>query len=185
MSVRNGFTLLELMITLAILAIVVTLAAPPMSGLVYDNRLTTTANAFVADLNLARSEAMKRGTTVVVCRTDTPFAAAPVCGSGTNKDWAAGYVIFVDENGNDAYDNGIDVDVRIGEPLEGTMTLVSDTDAQTLLSFNRLGGLDSEPADGVAELALCDHRGSASRRLIQVGLTGRPALAVTDGSCTP
>ena len=55
MNEKNGFTLIELMITLAVAAIVLTVGIPSFQDFVYNNRLTTQANRFVTDMALARS----------------------------------------------------------------------------------------------------------------------------------
>ena len=68
MNANNGFTLIELMVTVAVLAIVLSLGVPSYRALIINNRLTAQANALVASINLARSEAIKRGVRVWVYR---------------------------------------------------------------------------------------------------------------------
>lgn len=63
----RGFTLVELAVTLAVIAIVVTLAIPAFTSLINGNRLTAQANELVADIQTARSEAVKRNQPVTLC----------------------------------------------------------------------------------------------------------------------
>ncbi|WP_448478983.1 GspH/FimT family pseudopilin [Pseudoxanthomonas mexicana] len=78
--VEGGFTLIELVITLAVLAIIVTLALPAFTALINGNRLTAQANELVADLQSARMEAIKRNRPVTLC----PSADNVTCSGG---DW--------------------------------------------------------------------------------------------------
>ena len=79
---NTGFTLIELLITITIAAIVLGIAIPSFSSIIASNRLTTSANELVTALNLARSEAVKRGQDVVVGKTVI--------------NWEDGWQVFVD-----------------------------------------------------------------------------------------
>jgi type IV fimbrial biogenesis protein FimT len=96
MNIRShsGFTLLELMIAITVLAILLGLAIPSFTGVIRQNRVATQSNELVAALALSRSEAVKRGTPVSVCAAN---AAQSAC-SGSN-DWSLGWIVFSDATG--------------------------------------------------------------------------------------
>lgn len=73
-----GFSLIELMVTVAVLAVVLAVAYPSFTGLINSNRLTGNANEMVAAIQLARSEAVTRNVSVVLCRSDD----ATTCATG-------------------------------------------------------------------------------------------------------
>src|SRR5205814_8884067 len=84
-----GFTLIELLIVLVVAGILAALAAPAMSIFVQSNRLAATTNDFIGALNLARSEAIKRGTNAGVCKSDNGSTS-----TATGR-WNSGWVVFV------------------------------------------------------------------------------------------
>ena len=94
-----GFTLLELMVTVSIVAILGALAAPSFQTMIQANRTRTVANELMATLNLARSEAARRGQPVSVCRSSNGSSCAS---SGTG--WDNGWIAFVNENHASAND---------------------------------------------------------------------------------
>lgn len=95
---RRGFTLIELMVTLSIMATLAVLAAPQMRTMFVKRTVSNQADALGASLRLARSEAIKRGQPVTICASANPEAAAPKCLAGGATDWATGWLVFVDHN---------------------------------------------------------------------------------------
>lgn len=87
-----GFTLVELMVTIAIVAILSAIALPSFSNSIRNNRLATTTNEFIGAVNLARSEAVKSNRGGRICASSD----GATCGT----DWAAGWIVFGDANGN-------------------------------------------------------------------------------------
>ena len=93
----HGITLIEMMMVVAIAAILIAVAAPNLRSFYINNRLATATNTFMTALNTARSEAIRRGVTVTMRRT----AAAQDCVAQT-RDWTCGWEIFVDRNDDGA-----------------------------------------------------------------------------------
>jgi type IV fimbrial biogenesis protein FimT len=89
-----GFTLVELLIGLAVLAVLLSLGIPGFASIIQSNRLSSETNDLITALNLARSEASKRGLRVSVCGLDT---AGTNC--ATTPSWANGWIVFTDDVG--------------------------------------------------------------------------------------
>ena len=95
-----GFTLVELMVTVAVVAILMAIAVPNMRSVIQNTRISNQINELTSDLNFVRSEAIKRGTdttvsSVTVCKSDNPTAATPTCNT-TALGWDMGRIIFID-----------------------------------------------------------------------------------------
>jgi type IV fimbrial biogenesis protein FimT len=177
MDRESGFTLIELAIVVAVAGILLVVGVPALQDMVRNNRLVTETNNLVAHLNLARSEAVKRGFRVAVCSSADPEAAVPACDGGT--DWDTGWVVFTDANASGAADVAADVLRRSG-------AVAGATDVRTsggTLSF----AADGSSAGGAAfTFAVCDDRGTARGRQIAVAGIGRPQLSGPPiGDCTP
>ncbi len=84
----RGFTLIELMVTITVLAIITSIAAPSFSSMLRENRIAATTNELRGAIQLARSEAVKRHQDVIVCRRNS---AGNNCENGTN--WSTGWLI--------------------------------------------------------------------------------------------
>jgi type IV fimbrial biogenesis protein FimT len=98
-SAQQGFTLVELMITVAIVAILATLAAPSMTALINSNRLRAAANETIAVFQSARFEAIRANRLTVACMSPNPNAAVPACGA----PGASGWIVFQDSDRNGQY----------------------------------------------------------------------------------
>lgn len=85
---QRGFTLLELMVTLAVAAIIVTVGIPGMRQLIQNNRAATSANNLVSAMQMARSEALKRGSNVTVCASSD--------GATCTGTWPQGWIVATD-----------------------------------------------------------------------------------------
>ena len=96
---QRGLTLIELLVILAITVTLLSTAAPDFSQLLQKTRTTTEVNTLLAHLNLARSEAIKRGTAVVLC----PSSSGNGCEA--TIEWHHGYMLFVDLDGDRKHDH--------------------------------------------------------------------------------
>lgn len=165
----HGFTLVELIITLTIAAILLGLAAPQMSGFVGSSRLTSQVNDLMADINVARSEAIKRNTTTGICASISGTSCT------TGGDWANGWLVYANASGGNPF-----AVVRAHEALSGSNTLgllINAAPADALL-FNSSGL--SASGTNPTKFTLCDSRLQKSR-VVDIATTGRPAIA--EGSC--
>lgn len=88
---QGGFTLVELMVTIAVLAIISAIAYPSFTSIINSNRLTAAANEVLASAQLARSEAVRLNQTVALCPANATFTD---CGGGNPQSW-----LLLDESG--------------------------------------------------------------------------------------
>lgn len=93
-TLYQGFTLIELIVTITIAGILAAVAIPSFISTINSNRLTTYANELIASLNLARSEAIKRSQQVTVRRN-----------SATSDVWEGGWDVFVDSDSSNAFND--------------------------------------------------------------------------------
>lgn len=170
----HGFTLTELMITLAVVGITLMFASPSIVVFIKNYRITTQINNLLADLQVARNNAVSQGAPVSVCASSDTSNASPTCGS---TNWSLGHLVFSDVNGNGAVDAG-DTLLRVAEPLSGGNTIVATNLTTAGRVQFRPSGMPSGITGGpTATFKICDDRSGAFGREITVTLTGRASIA--------
>ncbi len=157
-----GFTLIELIAVLLILAILTTIGIPSFNEALRNNRLTTSTNDLVTAMNLARSEAIKRGQSVTVRKVDASSCTA----TGTN--WEDGWDVFTDVNNNGVCNAGAGGDVLIKTygSLNAAYTLRGNNNGaginvRNYINFTSNGEITpvgAATAVGLGNFVICDNR---------------------------
>lgn len=174
-----GISVIELVITLAVVAILATTGVPAFSNFIQSNRISETAFDVLGTINLARTEAVKRKRRVVLCRSADPTAVTPSCG-GTAHTWTTGWLVFASGDSNNTYEDGIDTLLGIGLVHSPSVTVMTNSTSNNNLEYNSDG--TTNESGGTARFAICDKRGGAFGRQIDVPPHGRPKFIKGDKS---
>jgi len=161
---RSAFTLIELLIVIALVAILATLAGPAFRSFIQNTRATAQANEFVSALNLARSEAAKRGVTVELCASANQSGC-----TGNAGHWSQNWLV-VDTTSNEV--------IRVWNDL-GDLQFNANGDSR--VEFNARG----ESAGGDTydfELWFEDCTGDETRE-VEINAAGRTSVTRTDNQC--
>ncbi|MEE9397867.1 MAG: GspH/FimT family pseudopilin [Methylococcales bacterium] len=157
----KGFTLIELMVTLSVSAILLTVGIPSFRSMTLNNKRNTEINKLVTDLAVARSESIKRGFNVSVCKSNDNATC-----SGT---WADGWIVFVNT------DNDIPAVVDAGELIirvsQGS-NWVPSGEYSTHITYSPTGFVNSG-----GHLKYCDDRGAKFARAVILEISGRTTLS--------
>ena len=172
--IMAGSSLHDLLVTSTVAGFL-GLGGASMAGLVQDARMTAAVNELMGNLNLARSEAIKRGTPVTVCASNT----ATDCREA--RDWNDGWLMFLDTNGNGRLE------------LEDTVLRMRETAAIKSLRLGAWGPGTGRwvtyEADGTTKqngtFTFCDARGTAKARAVILLGTGRPSVSVKTSKNKP
>lgn len=163
-----GFTLVELMVTLAVLAILLVVAVPNLTVFIQNSRLASQTSGLVGDLNFARSEAVKRGSPVSLC------ASADGASCSGALTWETGWVVFNDVNANNAVDAA--ELLRVTPALGGGNTLRA---GRAVIRF----GAQGYSVGFNATFSACDVRGLGASRNVVISNQGRVTTGMGAASC--
>lgn len=150
-KINSGFTLVELMVSLAVLGVLLAIGIPSFQETIRNQRMTSDANKLSGALSFTRLEAVRRGNVVHF-------------GQRAAGDWTGGYVAWVDADGDATWDAG--EELRVWEPLSTTTTLTLGT-ATTSFVFSGTGEVDTGNT-----FTLCDDRSGETGRIITLLTSG-------------
>jgi len=178
---QSGFTLIELMVTIAVVAIAITLSTP-FSNVYKQNRVTTQVHEFVAALNLARSEAITRGNSVSICISGLTDPSKCSTDTVNQNDpplsWENGWLVFSDANGNCTID-GTDLVLHHHKQLANKFSLQQTN--STCIQYNSNGVAPT--TNGV--WTLCDPSASDTyKRGVFVSISGRVQILDVNSATT-
>ncbi|MFL9961654.1 GspH/FimT family pseudopilin [Paraburkholderia sediminicola] len=171
----SGFTLVETLAVVALLAVIAVLATPSFVAWRVRDQVDARATALVSTLAYARSEALRRGARVTVCRIDAAracLAAGQPCAKGV-ADWSCGWAVLADRGGT--------FSLLRAQPL---LAAVSITGVQTNLTFTPPAGqlIGTFRSFDVAPRAPTQAtQGSKWRRCIRIAAGGR--ARISEGAC--
>ncbi len=171
-QLARGLTLLELLITLTLVAIVAGLGAPSFREVGLNARRSEQVSALLRALHLARSTAILRAEPVVICKT----GGGRECATDASA-WSNGWIMFAnrDRDSPPRLDSG--ESVLAIQPRAERLTVRANRNAVTYWPFALAGTTVS--------FVFCDERGTSAARAIIVSQTGRPRVSDRDASGRP
>jgi type IV fimbrial biogenesis protein FimT len=167
----HGITAIELMITIAVVAILSAIAAPSFTNLRYQGERVSQVNDFLHAIFLARSEAIKRGHAVELCKSRDGTSCS------STGHWHDGWIVFVNTDREDVAERDPGEEVLLVHPAWKTGTITSNRNSFSFRPYRQ--------AVVNGTVVFCDPRGSEHARAIIVSSTGRPRLSHRDSSNRP
>ncbi len=182
-----AFTLTELMVTITIILILASIAVPAYVSLIATSKISSYTSQLHAALLLTRSEAIKRGRSVNICRssnaqTTTPTCAAVMSNSLSNTGWGEGWLIYVDTNNDNIYNSG-DILIQVQGAMINPLTAGSiiPFPNRNRLTYNATGQIFGTFMRFVVSRPIADSDTSHDR-LICIASGGRARVALS--SCS-
>lgn len=168
---QRGFTLIELLVTLAVAAVLVSMAIPSFSQIIDSVKLTSATNVFVSNLQLARSEAIKRNSRVALCKSADGLTCA------TGGGWEQGWIVFHDVN-NDGLRADSETVIRRELALSARVRLSGNQNVARYVSFAPTGATQLLGGGFQAgTLTVChDSADAGEARQIILNAVGRPRV---------
>ncbi len=159
-SKNLGVSLVELLVSLSVVAILITVSAPGMKALIVNNRIDNVADEVYGSLMLARSEAVKRQRTVSLCSTVDDLTC-----DESNSGWHHGWLIFTDESDDGLLNDSDQLIRRIAEQSD-LISIIWNRGYS--LRFNSRGQTTQ-----AGTFRICDQENSTDSKAIVISMTGR------------
>jgi type IV fimbrial biogenesis protein FimT len=165
-SKQRGFTLMELMVTLSIAGIMLSIAIPNFTSTIKGSRITTQVNEFVTSMNFIRSEAVKRGVRVSMCKSSDGATCV------TTGDWAQGWIVFTNQNDDANYDGAPETILKIQGATQSQIAVVGNSLIVNIISYKASGEIV-----GSGTVTFCDDRvAEVGKKIVLSNTTGRPRI---------
>jgi len=177
---EKGFTLVELMIVIVLVGIVLGIGVPSFQAMMQGSRMTGQYNSLTGSLTYARSEAIKRASTVAVCARATENS----CG----EDWSNGWLVFDDAGDTLGFIDADESVLKSAKMDEADMTLANrarvDTGAAAPVArpYIRFGPRGTANWRGAGYFLFCDERGTPGARVANISLAGSVRQGRRDAS---
>ena len=170
----RGFTLVELLVTIAVAGVILTLGVPSMRQLMMNNRMTALTNDLATAVHLARTEAIRRGVSIGVCSgsADIDSGTGITTGQCQNTPWNDGWLVIADPSGTPEL-------IWSRGPAGDSPSIVTTI---TELTFSARGNLSS-PNSG-ATFSICDSRGDEHATRFEVTGSGHARVSKLAGQNT-
>jgi len=178
----QGFTLIELIVTLAVVSILLLTGIPMLNQMTTNNRLVTQINNIAGSLSVARSESIKRGASVTLC-VSTNGATCDPDPDPDSATWESGWIVFSDANNNAVLDSATESMIKIVAQFSGGSTLrLSQSDSTSIIRYKSDGSLRDLDADATrtdqGTFTLCDNEASTTKaKAININTIGRVSRA--------
>ena len=157
---QSGVTLIELLVTLSIAVILMAIAVPGFQDFFRRNRIDSSVSELMGALNYARSEAIRRGVRVSICRSGTGANCT------TTQPWQEGWIVFTNPNDDNNVDAGEEI-MRVHHALPAGVTL--NTDFTNRITYQPDGRITNSVG---GSFFLCHGGTTDARRIVVIG-TGR------------
>ena len=179
---QGGFTLIELMFTIVVLAVLLAIGVPSFRDFLRNGRMVSAGNDFLTDVNLARSESVKRRVSVTLCKS-TNGSSCSTDNSVALRRW----IVFVDDaNSAAVHANDGNGSVDVGETVlkdRSIATSITPSASGNRIVFQPNGFPVVDATNALTRILMCDSRRSAistggvsAARGITISATGRPSI---------
>jgi len=167
----QGFTFIELIITLSVVSILLAYGVPGYHQFRLNQNMTTAINQLSATINFARSKSIIEASHVIAC----PSTSYTACDGDGN--WHGGWMIFADHNRNRSFDGG-DTMILNEMPMTDGIQAISSIHRKKV-RFNSWG---AAPGTNVT-IRFCDQRGAAHGKALIISNVGRPRVQQQINRC--
>ena len=182
----GGFTLIELMVTIAVAAVLVSLAAPSFRELLLRNKAAGITNEFSAALSQARGLAIANNACVTLCTASVSATGAPLCQAPGASGYQSGWIIFINPACSAAQTDPADAGAILRQTRNGSSDGFSIAASAT--SLNRLmfdpRGISTATADGLFQVRAPDDSANVHARTICLDAAGRATLRRYTTTCS-